>query len=135
MSNSGNGSPGGHPHTDRPNWRPAETVDEYLENCEAGLEEFSERRLAKLWGVPRVELQRWKLMAELPTELVDRLLKGGVCSTKALAQVALALRRGGNAVAEVECCPNCGHVIRGRQLVEKRARNIVNQWIEDGAPE
>ena len=32
------GSPGSHPHSDRPNWRPAETVEEYLNNVREGLE-------------------------------------------------------------------------------------------------
>jgi hypothetical protein len=94
MASSPNGPPGSHPHADRPNRRLAEAPDEYLRNCDEGLEEYSERRAAKLWGVPRIELQRWKLMADLPEELFERLLAGGVRSTKAMAQVALALQRG-----------------------------------------
>jgi hypothetical protein len=62
------GSPGSHSHSDRPNWRPAENADNYLRNCQEGLEEYSERRLAKLMGIPRAQLWRWKLMADIPEE-------------------------------------------------------------------
>ena len=48
-----NGTPGSHPHSDRPNWRQAETLDEYLANCREGLEQYSDRRAAKLMGVSR----------------------------------------------------------------------------------
>jgi len=124
------GSPGSHPHADRPNWRPAETFDEYMANCREGLEEYSERRAAKLMGVSRTALWRTRLMAEIPEELADRLLAAGL-STKAMAQVALAVKRGGNGVAEVECCPNCGHMLRGRALVSDKAREIVNAWLAE----
>jgi hypothetical protein len=29
--------PGEHSHSDRPNWRPAETADDYFSNCKEGL--------------------------------------------------------------------------------------------------
>jgi hypothetical protein len=61
------GSPGGHPHSDRLNWQPATTADEYLPNCR-------------------------ELMAQLPKELFELLLANGL-SSRAMAQVALALRR------------------------------------------
>jgi hypothetical protein len=48
------GSRGSHPHSDRPNWRPAETYDEYVSNCQEGLEEWSERRAAKLLACPEL---------------------------------------------------------------------------------
>jgi integrase len=41
------GSPGSHPHSDRPNWQPATTIDDYLRNCREGLEEYPDRRAAK----------------------------------------------------------------------------------------
>ena len=50
------GSPGSHPHSDRPNWRPAETADEYLRNCREGLEQYSDRKFARLTGMSRIGL-------------------------------------------------------------------------------
>ena len=50
------GPPGSHPHADQPNWKPADNADDYLRNCEDGLEKFSERRFAKLFGASRIEL-------------------------------------------------------------------------------
>jgi hypothetical protein len=64
------GSPGSHGR----NWSPAETLEDYLRNCEEGLETRSERRVAKLMGVSRAELWRWKMMAELPEDLFEALL-------------------------------------------------------------
>src|SRR5438132_11901850 len=67
------GSPGSHPHADRPNWRPANTLEDYIANCQEGLEQYSDRRAAKLFGVSRMEIYRWQLMASLPDDLVERL--------------------------------------------------------------
>ncbi len=69
--------PGSHPHADQPNWKPADTAEDYFVNCREGLEEYSERRLAKLFGVSRIELWRWKMMAGLPDDLFDTLFEGG----------------------------------------------------------
>src|SRR5262249_32641963 len=126
-------SPGSHPHADRPNWRPAESYDEYLANCRDGLESYSERRVAKLFGMSRAALWRAELMAELPNELFEHILaeakrQSVKLSEKALAQVALALRRGNN-VAEVERCPHCGGVLRIRAHVSAKLADIVNQWL------
>jgi hypothetical protein len=49
-------------------------------------------------------------------------------STKALAQVALALRHG-NRVAEVERCPHCDGHLRTRPLVSNKLTAVVNEWI------
>ena len=127
-------SPGSHPHSDQPNWKPAETIEEYINNVEAGLEEFSERRAAKLFGVPRMELYRWKLMAELPPGLLDYILDEArkinlKVSNKALAQIALAHRSGENKIAEVDRCPHCGGVLRVRGMVSNKLLKIVNEWI------
>lgn len=85
--------PGSHPHSDRPNWQPAETVDEYLANVREGLEPYSQRRLAKLLGVPRIELYRWTQMAAIPDELFERLMEDAAnLSTKRLAQIGQALK-------------------------------------------
>jgi len=52
------GFPESNLYVDRPNWRPAETFDEYLRNCRAGLEAYSARRMAKLMGFSRAALWR-----------------------------------------------------------------------------
>jgi hypothetical protein len=130
LSIADGGSHGSHPHADRPNWRPAETIGDYMSNCREGLEDFSERRAAKLLGMTRVQLYRAKLMAELPDDLFELLLKERL-SSKATAQVALALRRGENTKAEACVCPNCGHVLSVRGLVSKRVCAIVNAWLAD----
>jgi hypothetical protein len=128
-------SPGSHPHSDQPNWRPAETIDEYLRNCRGGLEKYSERHAAKLMGVSRIALWRWKRIGELPSGLLEHILqKGGLkeVSVKALAQVSVALRRGN--LADMECCPRCGHVLRRRARVSDDLVSIVNEWIAEPQP-
>src|SRR5262245_12389680 len=117
-------SPGSHPHSDRPNWRPPETKEDYLRNIEEGLEQFSERRLAALVGVSRMRLYRLKLIGEIPEDLVQRLLRRGARSLKSLANVALALRNG-NGFAEIQTCPHCGGVVRVRPRANDRAVQIV----------
>ncbi len=124
------GAPGSHPHSDRPNWRPAETADEYVRNCQEGLETYSERRMAKLLGISRARLWRWKLMAEIPEELFERLLAemNHVPSTKELANVGRALYGHGPA-HDVERCPHCGEVLRVRGRWRPDTAKIVNEWL------
>src|SRR5262245_59243324 len=124
-------SPGSHPHADRPNWRPAETLEDYLRNVEEGLEQYSERRYAALMGVSRMRLYRSKLIGEIPKDLFERLLRGGARSLKSLANVALALRSG-NGFAEIQTCPHCGGVVRVRPRANDCAVQIVNDWIDEG---
>ncbi len=130
MTVSGSGSPGSHPHSDRPNWQPAETADEYVRNCQDGLEAYSERRMAKLLGVSRAALWRWKLMAEIPEELFQRLLAGAdhVPSTKELANVARALSGRGPS-HDAERCPHCGEVLRVRGRWRPGTAKVVNEWL------
>jgi hypothetical protein len=123
------GSSGSHPHSDCPNWRPAETIDGYLENCREGLEDYSERRAAKLMGISRAELWRWKLLAEIPEDLLERLFEvKPVPSTKSLALIAQAFK-GGNDNPDVECCPHCGGILRFRRRVSPRVAKIVADWL------
>jgi hypothetical protein len=116
-----------------PNWQPSTTIDDYLHNCREGLEEYLEGRAAKLFGLPSIELQRWKLMAELPEGLFERLFAHGVRSTKALSNVALAFGRGQNG-AEVERCPHCGEVLRTRWQVGNVVRAAIKAWLDEGTP-
>ncbi len=126
--------PGEHPHSDRPNWRPAETVDEYFQNCREGLETYSDIRLARLLGVTRTKLWRMRDMALIPQSLFDRLLAGGVRSTKQMAQVGQAFRKGNSLSAER--CPHCGCVLRLRTRVSDEALKIIGTWLveQEGAP-
>jgi hypothetical protein len=124
--------PGGHPHADRPNWRPASTIEEYVRNFQEGLEPYSGRRAAKLLGISRAELWRWQLMAELPEALFEALLKADrKPSTKALASVASALKGNGRE-ADAELCPHCGGVLRVRLRVSTEYRKIVDDWHANG---
>ncbi len=121
-------SPGSHPHSDRPNWQPAETPEQYLTNCREGLETFSRRRLAKLMGVSRAFLWRANLMAEMPEELFERLVAGGKVSAKELAKVALFVRRicdGERPSGEIERCPHCGERVRG---ISAKSADILREW-------
>ncbi len=129
------GSPGNHPHSDRPNWRPAETAEDYLRNCDDGLETYSERRMAKLLGVSRTALWRWRMMAEIPEELFERLLAEAnhVPSTKELANIGRALNGHGPA-HDAERCPHCGEVIRVRVRWRPDTAKIVNEWLSERAP-
>ncbi len=129
------GSPGSHPHSDRPNWRPAETVADYLRNCDDGLETYSERRMAKLLGVSRTALWRWRMMAEIPEELFERLLAEAnhVPSTKELANIGRALNGHGPS-HDAEYCPHCGEVIRVRGRWRPDTAKIVNEWLSERAP-
>jgi hypothetical protein len=47
-------SSGSNPHSDRPNWQPADNIDDYLRNCTEGLETYTDSRAAKLLGWTRV---------------------------------------------------------------------------------
>jgi hypothetical protein len=58
--------PGVHPHSDRPNWRPAETLDEYLFNVREDLERHSVERLTKLLGLQRTQAWRARQMTHIP---------------------------------------------------------------------
>ncbi len=124
------GSPGSHPHSDRPNWQPAETADDYLRNCKDGLEVYSDRRMAKLMGISRANLWRWKLMAEIPEELFERLMArtDHTLSTKEIANVARALNGNGPS-HDAECCPHCGEVLRVRGRWQPDTEKIVNEWL------
>ena len=72
-------------------------------------------------------------MAELPDGLFDRLLDAGLYSSKALANVALALRRG-ELRHEIEHCPHCGGVLRTRSSISDAAREAIRGWLETATP-
>jgi hypothetical protein len=123
--------PGCHPHADQPNWRPADNPWDYLRNCEEGLELYSNRRLAKLFGVSRVEVWRWQQMAKLPDDLFEALLKSGRNSTKSLAEAALVFEGAGRE-ATAEICPHCGGTLRVRLRGSAAHRKIIDDWHANG---
>lgn len=128
--------PGVHPHSDRLNWQPADTMDEYLANCREGLETFTDKRAAKLCGMSRVGVYRARLMARLPESLFERLIvvaretKHGL-SKKMFANIAIAIANGGNIGTSRESCPHCGEIIRRRSNVPEWAAMAVNDWINE----
>jgi hypothetical protein len=129
-------SPGSHPHSDRPNWQPAETIEDYFRQCEEGLENFSGRRMAKLFGISRAALWRWRLMAQIPEDLFNLLMEKSKrrLSTKSLAAVGRIYRQasqnGDTTVgADVELCPHCGEVLRLRHHLSDDTIKIVNDWL------
>jgi hypothetical protein len=129
-------SPGSNPHSDQPNWKPAETIEDYFRNCDEGLEQYTQSRAAKLMGWSRAKLWRLGMSARVPEDLFERLMKyqresNRQISTKAMAAIVLAMDRG-KIGWEVECCPNCGHQLRERRSVSKEILQIVNAWIAEG---
>jgi hypothetical protein len=122
-------SPGGHPHADRPNWQPADNINDYVRNCHEGLESWSDRRAAKLLGWSRARLWRAQQMANIPEDLFDRLLdQAHMPSTKELAAIGQALVRG-RVGESIERCPHCGLAIRIRSGVRPASLKIVNDWL------
>jgi hypothetical protein len=127
---------GGHPHSDRPNWKPGDDdADELLDQkvrdrareiCEAIRQGKSERHIAKLFGVPRTTIWRMKLMGQIPKTLFDRLLDGirsgdFKLSTKSMAAIGRCLKDGNLTRGEVQCCPQCGYVLRARPDINNQA--------------
>lgn len=125
------GPPGSHPHADRPNWRPATTFEEYWRNCQEGLEQYSERRAAKILGWSRVRVWRAKQMAQIPDDLLDRLRKlKPPPSSRDLAKVGQFLS-GESKIGEAETCPHCGEIVRVRRNISQAVASVVLQWITE----
>jgi hypothetical protein len=122
-------SPGSHPHTDRPNWRPGETLDEYMRNRHEGLETFSKRRVAKLIGWTRVDIWRATLTADIPEDSFELLvLASDPPSPRELANVALTLRDNHEST-DIERCPHCRTVLRVRGRLRKTTREVLQRWL------
>jgi hypothetical protein len=105
----------------------------------AGLEKFSERRLAKLLGVSPAQLSRQKLMAQIPNNLLDRLQAAGrenrrgrhaVISSKQLAAIGRALS-GGPLEVEAERCPHCGGLLKIRRRIPQHLVHVVTEWMQE----
>jgi hypothetical protein len=133
---SAHGSPGSHPHSDRPNWQPATTIDDYARNCAEGLEKYSERRMVKLMGVSRAGAWRMQLAACVPEDLVDKLYAAArerkkAVSLKQLAEIGRALMSGGPPHPEEERCPHCGGLVRLRERIPPYLCLVVGGWLEE----
>lgn len=123
-------SPGSHPHSDRPNWQPAESVDEYMANCREGLETYSERRFCKLVGWSRAQSWRAKMLATIPEELFEMLVTGRKTSTRELAIVgSLFVGDGHTRGVEVDRCPHCQGVLRVRTGISKDTNRVIDAWL------
>lgn len=122
------GEPPPNPHADRPNWRPATTFDAYLSNCREGVEQWSERRAAKLLGWSRIEIWRARRMAEIPADLFERLvaLRPPV-GTRTLAAVGILFAEG-RPPLEVDRCPHCGGVVRKRLPWGDDVQTVIEEW-------
>jgi hypothetical protein len=82
--------------------------------------------MARLMGWPRMKLWQCKMMASIPDDLFERLIR---CkpSTKALAQIG-AVFAGKAPQKDIERCPCCGHILRTRGLRSDLAK-IVEEWL------
>jgi hypothetical protein len=126
-------APGSHPHSDQRNWQPAASPDEYLRNCREGIEEFSERRYAKLTGLTRKQIWVGKCYAAIPSDLFEMLLDDRKATGRDLnGRSLLAIGRGfldQDAPDEAERCPHCREVIRLRRAIDPRDRDVVARWL------
>jgi hypothetical protein len=142
MTELSNGSPGSHSHADRPNWRPGDDDANELQIQKIGdalRDGASERHLAKLLDLSRMQLWRGKMAARIPEPLLDRLFEARraglikALSMKSLAAIGRALEDGELLRGEVERCPNCGHTLRVRPDVSQAVINVVADWIQETA--
>jgi len=115
------------------NWQPAEKIEDYLSNCREGLETYSDRRAAKLLGWPRVRVYRAIMMASLPKELFEHLVKRGVGS-RSMAQIAQIVLKNSEKMHDVDRCPHCGEPTRIRARVGDRERAAIEAWLAGEAP-
>jgi hypothetical protein len=107
-------SPGEHPHSDRRNF----TAGDYLQMCLDGEAVFSESEYARLAGVSRAEIWRWKFLARVPEEMFEQALKAMAADNRPWSTTRLVdelKRRTGMARLYVETCPHCGGVVRQRR--------------------
>ena len=125
--------PGGHPHADRPNWQPAQTILEYVANCREGLEVYTDKRAAELLGWSRAKLWRVRSASRLPEPLFEALIaQRQMPSWRELAGIADTLFDGKPA-HETETCPCCGHVLRKRRRFTEASARIVDDYLSGGA--
>ena len=128
------GSTGSHPHSDRPNWQPAETIEDYIQNCNDGLETYSERRAAKFMGISRAALWRMKQICNIPEALFERLIEADPPpSARQLANIGRALK--GQPSGEAEHCPHCGGLLRIRSGFSDELAKIADDWLHDSDPD
>jgi hypothetical protein len=109
-----------------PNVPPGDTHDgrnfrleDYLQMCRNGEAKFSMAEVARVAGVSRAELYRWREMASYPEAefeaALDALWSRGRRGLGSTAVCDELRRRTGRAKVYTECCPNCGIVLRERR--------------------
>jgi len=134
---AGDGSPGSHPHNDRPNWQPGDNdADELLRQkiMDALRDGKGERQIAKLLGVSRMMFWRGRAMAAIPKGLYERLSAAGV-GIKAKIYLGRLFSGDEDKLApEAEYCPHCGGLLRVRNKDILHALDILQQWIDEGSP-
>jgi len=77
-----------------------------------------------------VDTPRGGVPSAVPDDLFEMLLDAGVNSSKALAQVAKALKEDDPFAHDDEHCPHCGGLLRRRLHVSKKALDAIAQWLE-----
>jgi hypothetical protein len=137
MTMTNDGSPASYPHAEPAQLVAGTTFEDYWRNVREGLEPLSERCIAALMGMPRIEIYRWWLMAELPDDLFEALVAARITSAKALAQIALALKLDDPFDGQGETCPHCGERLRRRSHISGATRAVILKWFRDrgAAPE
>jgi hypothetical protein len=78
------GSDGGSPGSHRRNWSPALNAGDCVRNSREGLEEYSDRRMAKLMGWSRAHILACQIDGRAPDDLFEALVAAGGCSSKSL---------------------------------------------------
>ena len=126
------GSPGSHLR----NWQPGDDDSEELQEQkirDAIRDSVSDREFAKRTGWPRKLIWQARMYASIPNELFERLIEARpLVGTKALVWVGRYCATGKLPPLEMECCPNCGHMLRTRNVKGiGRALDILNKWVED----
>jgi hypothetical protein len=137
MSDTEVGSPGNHPHSNRPNWQPGDDdADELLTHkiADALRDGKSERQIAKLLDISRMMIWRSKIFAAIPKGLFERLMAAHVGEKGLIFIGRLCSNPDNPPEIEIECCPNCGAKLRARSKSILHAIDVMRQWRADGSP-
>ena len=108
------GSPGSHRSADKP---------------------MSQREVAKSMGVSRAELWRWKVVGNIPKDLLHRLKEAKPhVGVRELVEIGRLFAGASGAAHEVERCPHCAGVLRFRRRWRKHITKVIVDWLSEGPP-